>query len=170
MVGEANAALLDEAKACADRAAAGANRFYWIAGLSLLNSVILLFGGNLRFVVGLGMTSIVDGMLSAAHIPTVTVLGLFINLLIAGVYVVFGIFGTRRQTWAFLVGMIFYLLDGLIFLIGPDFLSLAFHAYFLFALFKGYQACTRYHAIQQQLGPIHTNLPPPSQGSTFKFN
>ena len=38
----------------------GANWFFWIAGLSLVNSLIILFSGEWSFIVGLGATQI-DG-------------------------------------------------------------------------------------------------------------
>src|SRR5574340_77246 len=41
----------------------GANWFYWIAGLSVVNSVIVLFGGAWYFLVGLGATQFVDGFM-----------------------------------------------------------------------------------------------------------
>ncbi|MCP4560303.1 MAG: hypothetical protein GY837_07230, partial [Bosea sp.] len=34
----------------------GANWFYWIAGLSIANSLVILFQGEWGFVVGLGIT------------------------------------------------------------------------------------------------------------------
>src|SRR4051794_40879026 len=40
----------------------GANWFYWIAGLSLVNSVILLTGGNTFFFIGLGVTMMADAI------------------------------------------------------------------------------------------------------------
>ena len=39
---------------------AGASWFYWVGGLSLVNSAIMLFGGGITFVFGLGITSIAD--------------------------------------------------------------------------------------------------------------
>ena len=40
------------------RGTSGAGWFFWIAALSLINSIILLSGGDRHFVVGLGVTSI----------------------------------------------------------------------------------------------------------------
>ena len=42
--------------------ASGANWFYWIAGLSVINSVIILAGGGWGFVVGLGITQFIDAI------------------------------------------------------------------------------------------------------------
>ena len=38
----------------------GASWFFWIAGLSIINSIILLAGGQWNFIVGLGVTQIID--------------------------------------------------------------------------------------------------------------
>ena len=40
----------------------GANWFFWIAGLSVVNSVILLMEGDRHFVVGLGVTQLVNAI------------------------------------------------------------------------------------------------------------
>ena len=40
----------------------GASWFYWIAGASVVNTIIFLFGGNLNFIVGLGVTQVINGI------------------------------------------------------------------------------------------------------------
>ena len=40
----------------------GASNFYWIGGLSIINSFILLVGGNWSFFIGLGVTQLIDGV------------------------------------------------------------------------------------------------------------
>ena len=67
------------------RVRSGASWFYWIAGLSIINSIIQLSGGNWHFIFGLGITSIVDAL--AANLgKTGVVLDLVINVFIAGVF------------------------------------------------------------------------------------
>ena len=63
----------------AGRARAGARWFYWIAGLSFVNSLVVISGGSLHFVVGLGITSIVD-----AAAKRVAGAGTFLDVLING--------------------------------------------------------------------------------------
>jgi hypothetical protein len=63
--------------------------FYWIAGLSLINSAVVIFGGNFHFVVGLGVTSVVDVLAKRAG-TTGIVLDLIINGFVAGVFYLFG--------------------------------------------------------------------------------
>ena len=40
----------------------GATWFYWIAALSLINSVVILMGSEWSFIIGLGVTQFVDGV------------------------------------------------------------------------------------------------------------
>src|SRR5262249_466386 len=43
---------------------AGSSWFFWIAALSVINSLIAVFGGNWRFIFGLGITSVADALFS----------------------------------------------------------------------------------------------------------
>jgi hypothetical protein len=118
---------------------ASASWFLWIAGLSLVNSVIGLAGGNLHFIVGLGITQIVDAV--AHQVGTAgIVLDLIINGIVAGVFVFFWHFARKGQKWAFLVGMILYAADGLLLVLFKDILSVAFHAYALYRMYGGLKA------------------------------
>lgn len=123
----------------AARARAGAHWFYWISGLSLINSLIVISGGSLHFVVGLGISSVVDAM--AKRIGNMgTVLDLVINGFVAGLLVLFGMLASKAQKWAFVLGMVFYAADGVLLLVLKDYLAAAFHAYALWAIYRGYQA------------------------------
>ena len=123
----------------AARARAGAKWFYWIAGLSMINSIVVLRGGNFHFVVGLGITSLVDGV--AKRVGEVgPVLDLVISGSIAGVFVLFGRFAVKTEKWAFVSGMALYTMDGLLLLAARDFLAVGFHAFALYAIYRGYQA------------------------------
>jgi hypothetical protein len=123
----------------AGRARAGAKWFYWIAALSMINSIVVITGGNFHFVVGLGITSVVDAL--AKRVGSAgSVLDIIINGFVAGLFVLFGTFAVKAQKWAFLVGMTLYALDGLLLLGVKDILSVGFHAYALFAIYRGYTA------------------------------
>jgi hypothetical protein len=123
----------------AARACAGAKWFYWIAGLSMVNSVAVMSGGNFHFVVGLGVTSVVDAM--ARQVGNMgSVLDVVINGVVSGVFVLFGYFAAKAQKWAFLLGMALYAVDGLLLLGAKDYLGMAFHGYALFAIYRGFTA------------------------------
>lgn len=117
----------------------GASWFYWIAGLSIINTVIVLSGSNWHFLAGLGITDVITYVAQKAG-NVGTVVALVLNAFALGMFVLFGVFAHKRHTWAFIVGMTIYGLDALIFLLGHDILSIAFHAFALFQIFKGMQA------------------------------
>lgn len=125
----------------------GANWFFWIAGLSLVTTMILLFGGNINFVVGLAVTAIFAGLaadfsqnVDPGAVLVIKAVAFAACALAASVFAGFGFFARRGHVWAFIVGMFLYLLDGLIYLALGDLLSTAFHAYVLFCLFQGCKA------------------------------
>jgi len=121
----------------------GANWFFWIAGLSLINSIILLAGGQWNFIVGLGMTQIIDtiGLEIAKQAGVIgNIIAFVVDLFVAGIFIVFGVFSRKRYSWAFIVGMILYALDGLLFLLVQDILSIGFHIFALFCIYAGFRA------------------------------
>ncbi len=117
----------------------GGKWFYWVAGLSVINTLITLFHGNVAFIVGLGATQILDAVISEIGAKA-AVIALSVNLVITGVYVLLGYFACQRMRWAFILGMVFYALDGLLFLLVKDWLPLAFHAFVLYAISRGLKA------------------------------
>ncbi len=125
----------------------GVNWFFWIAGLSVINTVIYLTGGSITFVVGLGITQVIDVVASMiaeeASAGSATILhaiALFLDFVIAGVFVLFGVLGRRRIKWAIVVGMVLYIGDGLISVLIEDWLAVVFHLLALYGLFRGFQA------------------------------
>ncbi|MBI5383736.1 MAG: DUF4339 domain-containing protein [Verrucomicrobia bacterium] len=83
----------------------GGSWFYWIAGLSLVNSVVALCGSEWGFILGLGVTQIFDALgQSLGGAGKAVVLGL--DAVAAGVFILFGVFARKRHTWAFVVGMV----------------------------------------------------------------
>ena len=146
-----NPAPLDPATARARLEVVGkscANWFLWLAGLSMVNSVLAMSGAGFQFMFGLGLTQIVDGIAHPAG-SVGTMLGLAVNAFIAGVFVLFWYFGKQGHKWAFIVGMGLYLIDGLILLLLRDFLDAAFHLWVLYRLYQGYTTLSRFMAVQQ---------------------
>lgn len=116
-----------------------ASWFYWIAGLSLVNSLVALSGSDWRFILGMGVTQIIDIFADRASGGGKAIV-LVLDLLMIGTAVTFGIFANKGHRWAFIVGMILYALDGIIFVLAGDWLPVAFHAYALFRLYQGLAA------------------------------
>lgn len=113
-----------------------ASWFATIAALSAINSIISMFGGGIRFIFGLGLSEFVDALAHQAG-SAGYVLGLIINGIIAGVFVLFWHFARKGQKWAWYVGMFLYVIDGLIVLLFKDYLAVAFHAYALYRMASG---------------------------------
>jgi fumarate reductase subunit D len=123
--------------------------FYWVAALSVINTIITLFHGKMAFVVGLGATQILDAAIQE-YGTTAAAIVIPVNLVIAGVYALFGYFACQRQRWAFIVGMIFYALDGLLMVVAASWLGLAFHAYVLWAVSRGLRADSAARQLEAQ--------------------
>lgn len=125
----------------------GANWFYWIAGLSVINTLVWLFGGRVTFLIGLGITQLVDALIQIVSASVaqdvalvVKMVGFVVNVGIAVLFVVFGVLANQRRKWAFIVGMVLYALDGLLFIWVQDWWSLGFHLLALYGLYSGLRA------------------------------
>jgi hypothetical protein len=126
------------------RLKSGASWFIWIGLLSLVNSFVSLAGGKWAFLIGLGVTQAADGVARGLDFgSTSTILAAFFDVFVATVFITFGLFAQKGRSWAFIVGMVLYGLDGLLFLLVADFLSLGFHVFALWNLFSGYRASRR---------------------------
>jgi|tagenome__1003787_1003787.scaffolds.fasta_scaffold20778014_2 hypothetical protein len=125
-----------------------ANWFFWIAGLSLVNSIIMEMGGGIRFIVGLGITEFVDALI--AKQPTnVHAAGWIINIIVAGVFALFGKLGRDGNKPVFILGMVLYVADALLMANFQIWLGVAFHAYALYRIYQGLAAVNALHTLQQ---------------------
>src|SRR5438445_6918723 len=137
----------------------GANWFYWVAGLSMVNTAIILSGGSIYFVVGLGVTMMADGLatlISQNHpnaVLAVKGIALTFDMFVALILVGFGWLSGRRYLAAFVLGMALYLLDGLIWVVANDWLCVAFHGYALFCMWSGFQAFRKLRALEMTQEP-----------------
>lgn len=124
----------------------GANWFFWIAGLSLINSVVALVKGGWSFLAGLGVTQVIDafavGLSEGLGGATVAV-AFVLDLIVAGFFVGLGVYARRAALWAFVLGMIVYALDGVLLAAFQVWLSLAFHAFALYGIYRGYAAARK---------------------------
>ena len=131
--GASNAAVVHQLRS-------GASWFYWIAGLSLVNSIISFSGSSWHFLFGLGITQIFDGLReNLGSAGTIVVLAL--DLAAAGLFILFGVFANKGHLWAFITGMVLFGLDGLLFVLVKDWLGVGFHVFVLYCLYRGLSAC-----------------------------
>lgn len=119
----------------------GALWFYWVAALSLVNSVVALTGQEWRFIIGLGITQFADALAARTGHGVVTVA--LVDAAVIGGFVLLGRFALRGRLWAFGVGAAFYALDGLIFLAARDWVGVAFHVFVLVMTVRGLDAARR---------------------------
>ncbi len=110
----------------------GARWFWWIAGLSLANTIILHSEGKTNFVVGLGLTLIVDSLLQ-----NLKLLAFAFDAVALGCFVLLGWWAGKGRRWAFVVGGMLYLGDSLIYLYFQEWMCVAFHLFALCFIFRG---------------------------------
>jgi hypothetical protein len=135
------------------RIASGASWFFWIAGLSIINSILVFTGSDWNFIVGLGVTQFIDGIALAIldEVGNIaSAIALSLDVLVAGIFVLFGFFARKRHNWAFIVGMVLYAIDGLIFLLVQDYLGMGFHVLALYFIFKGFKASRKIRELEQK--------------------
>lgn len=150
-----NEKLIEEKLRTEDALKNGAGWFYWIAGLSLINSLLVFFDSDWGFIAGLSITQIIDYTayyLSLEFGSIVSIIGLILNFVIIGIFVILGVFANKGRNWGFIVGFVLYGLDTLLLVFMDDpFISVAFHLFALYSIFRGYQA-------NKQLREIISNI------------
>src|SRR5687768_3976421 len=104
-----------------------ASWFWWVAGLSLVNTAAVWLDLEYGMLLGLGITQVIDALFMYGLDGTRSAPGaiggaihLLLVLGIAGVFVLFGHFARRGSVAAFVTGMVLYALDALLFLATGD--------------------------------------------------
>lgn len=132
----------------------GANWFYWIAGLTIVTSLIAVGGGGIRFLLSLGVTQIIDGVAAGLSLELgagAKAVALVLDLIVTGIFVLFGWLAKQKQIWAYLIGMAVFLLDGLLSLLVGDIIGVLAHAFVLFFLFRGFLAGRELLALEKAM-------------------
>ena len=104
--------------------------FWWIAGLSLVNTVLFYSNADMSFVVGLGLTTI-----ASVFLPMPTALAVIVATL--AFYAWIGWVAAQGKAWAFYLGLAVYVIDALLFVYIEDWMSVAFHGLAIFFIVKG---------------------------------
>ncbi|MBX7061975.1 MAG: hypothetical protein K1X52_09965 [Pyrinomonadaceae bacterium] len=146
----------------------GANWFYWIAGLSAVNSGAFLMGAGFHFLAGLGITEVFDG-LSEAFIEnglpnSVRFIAVFGDLLVVIGFALAGYWANKLVAPVFLIGIVLYFLDGLLVLAFGDIVMALFHAFALYQLIRGFLAVRELKKFYQASVPVAVPPPPPAFG------
>lgn len=132
-------AIPPEAIELVNRMQSGASWFFWIAALSIVNSIAAVSNSNFQFVVGLGITQIIDGIVAEAGTAGKAV-GFVIDLMAAGIFALFGVLARKGNAACFIIGMILYGLDALILLPFAAWINIGFHIFALYCIFSGFTA------------------------------
>jgi len=139
----------------------GANWFYWIAGLSLVTSIVSFSGGGWRFMISLFTTQVFDGLaegLSGDLGGAPKVVALVLDTFVTALFVLFGVLAGKKMLWAYMIGMIAFALDGLGCLLFQDWIGALAHAVVLFLLARGYMAGREMLSLEQAMA----QAPPPA--------
>jgi hypothetical protein len=115
-----------------DQITGGARWFWWIAGLSLVNTVLLHSGSDTSFVIGLGFTLLAD-----AIFQSLKPVAFAIDALAIGAIFALGWFAGKGHAWAFITGIVLYALDALIYVTMQSWMSVGFHVFALFFIGRG---------------------------------
>ena len=105
---------------------------------ALVDHAALAFSGQQwRFILGLGLTQLAQEMAASGNAGTIS------GLVGVALIVVFAFLGQRAivgHGWAFMIGMILFGLDGLLFVLIQDWVGVGFHAFALLMIGRGYAA------------------------------
>ena len=114
----------------------GANWFFWLAILSVINTLIVYQYHTPNTPIALAITQWLDGT-SAGLNPTMSNRSLIVNLLIAGALAGFGLLARRGSDLAFVLGIFLYVVDAMLAIGLRDVFGFGVHLIGLFFLFKG---------------------------------
>jgi hypothetical protein len=99
--------------------------FYIIAGFQLLGAYFAWNAANANPLVAQAAMALVA-----------------FDLVLSALFVVFGYFGSKKQSWAFVAGLLLYALRAIVeFFVFFSPISLAIRAFLLYRMFTGLQAC-----------------------------
>ena len=114
------------------------NWFYWIAGLSLVNIVMLFWGSGFGFAVSTTVTDLI-GAIAAGLNSGGRAVALVLDAMVLAGLCLLGWLAGRGSVWAFAIGLVLYGLDGILAAWFRQWISAAFHGYVVWQLYKGWQ-------------------------------
>lgn len=143
-----------EARDLEQRYKSGARWFFWIAGLSVITSIVSVSGAGFSFFLSLGTTQVIDAFAKGMATElgdSIRIAGLVLDIFVAGIFALIGWIAYKRQLWAFIVGMSLFAVDALILLAFQVWVSFIFHALVLFWMFRGYQAGRKLLELEREI-------------------
>ncbi|MDQ2686637.1 MAG: hypothetical protein M3Y28_02095 [Armatimonadota bacterium] len=130
----------------------GAAWFHWIAGLTVLNVVTILCGFHWKFPLSLLLPIGLADTAHRGHVSGDYTGTLFATVFSVGIYLLLGQAAKKGARWAFLVGMIFYSLDTLLWIGAKEgrMLGLILHVVALCGMGWGLGAAKRWDVLRQR--------------------
>lgn len=119
--------------------AGGASWFYWVAGMTVINCVMIQSGSETSFLIGLTVGMVVDAMAAGAG-ATAKLIAAGFDAVCVACLIFLGVKARRGLRWAFIVGIVLYGMDTLLSLLAPNAISIALHAWALFSMVMGLRA------------------------------
>jgi hypothetical protein len=127
--------------------------FFWIAGASIVNTLLMIFAVNLMFVVGLAIPLLASALAQDSSMA-MNVIAFVVTVIMAGLFVFFGIYARRRHVWAFILGIILYAIDGILFVLIRDWMSIVFHVLALVYLSMGVQSVLKSKRLEKEAAAL----------------
>ena len=154
--------LPDRAKAEAFR---GSDWFFWVAGLSAVNGLLLWFAADRMLLVGLGASlflhhfgrGVSDGVGSTTLIPAITIA---LEVLIIGFFILCGFLARRAWLSAIFIGVAAYALDAALLAYLQVWLAVALHAVVLFFILRSLPF--HFALARAKKAAVSTSAPSPS--------
>ena len=138
----------------AQRYKSGANWFYWIAGLTIVTSFLSFTGADWRFLISLGTTQVIDALadaMSAELGGAPKIIALVLDLILTGVFVVFGVLANKKLLWAYILGMAVFVIDGLVSLLVQDWIGVIAHVVVVVFMVPGFLAGRELVDLEQRM-------------------
>lgn len=121
----------------------GASWFNTLALFAIVNAALTFMEVNLRFIFGLGVADIAAAVAQASESQGAKVFAIGVTLSAAAIFYALGLKARKGATWAFVVGMSLYTLDGMLWLLVRDWLEVGCHAFAVWMMFQGMLANRR---------------------------
>jgi hypothetical protein len=140
------------------KASKSANDFYWIAGLALLNTVILITGGMGIFVFDLGVNLLIYRLANSIIHHPLTLDGYVLLFACFALQIAFAcsfiLIGNSAKAFSrkyMLAGMVLYCIDGVVLFFLYGLFAEIVHVWFIYSILRGYLAMTEYEKLKTSL-------------------
>jgi hypothetical protein len=174
---DAGAAMIDRVTRLASQAgekqqviASGTSWLYWVAALSLINSILVQANVDWSFALGTTVSLYVDAIAmnikqggQAGNTPAL--IAVAVNAVLAAIVAGAGWIASQGNRIVIGLAMLIYLLDGALLLTLPMafiILPLVFHALVLWNLWRAFQAAGELAAIEEEVAMLAWSLPAPT--------